>query len=85
MKKRKLTAALLALGSALGISGCGDEPQSVYGPPPDITYDDMEEIYGPPSYFGIDDDVSVGIGEEDTTPDPEKNEKPQGSNDSGGT
>ena len=53
MKKRRITAALLAIGSALGISGCGDEQHDPYSSGSDMTY---AAVYGPPSYFGMEDE-----------------------------
>ena len=57
MKDRFLTSkklfarALLAVGAALGLTGCYNRPyESVYGPPPDVDTDVevVEDVYGPP-------------------------------------
>lgn len=57
MKDRFITSkilfarALVAVGAALGLTGCINRPyETVYGPPPDVDPDVevVEDVYGPP-------------------------------------
>ncbi len=49
--KKLIARALVAVGAALGLTGCVNRPfESVYGPPPDVDTDVevVEDVYGPP-------------------------------------